>query len=483
MNKKLGLGSGVAVCVGLIVATSCLVSLGTGMGGIGRWFIIPLFAVMFLNWFIGISFAELNNLMPRVEGGTGQYLLAGMGPLPSLFGNMSAYVVTEILSLTAELTLCGMVLRDLFFPGMDVRVISIGILFVFLVVNLFGVDIFAKVQDIVVFLLIASMVLIGLIGVFKLGNSANLVDYAATAPTFEEIGGMQGLFSYAAVAFWLFIGVEFIIPVAKDLKNPRRDVLLSMTIALALLFVVQSILGIGMTNYVSLDILANDPNGTPHMTYAVNLLGNAGKAWMGLITILAASSTINTVYASCSKIVKGMADEGMMPRVFSTVNKRGAAWVNLVVLFCCIAALLGANLGATEGVSFLLLSGSCFWLLTYCMIHVTVLILRGKYPDAPREKRLTLGGVPQIVGILGNLYMIWNISTGDTRIKIFELCGVVLVLLAAYCVFWVCGVMKADPFKAVPLEVINDASVKFDELVESENASKGHIGKAKAQGN
>ena len=44
MKKKLGLGSGVAICVGLIVATSCLVSLGTGMGSIGRWFIIPLFA-------------------------------------------------------------------------------------------------------------------------------------------------------------------------------------------------------------------------------------------------------------------------------------------------------------------------------------------------------------------------------------------------------------------------------------------------------
>ena len=60
--------------------------------------------------------------------------------------------------------------------------------------------------------------------------------------------------------------------VAKDLKNPRRDVLLSMTIGLVLLFFVQSILGIGMTNYVSLDILANDPAGTPHMTYATNLL-------------------------------------------------------------------------------------------------------------------------------------------------------------------------------------------------------------------
>ena len=164
------------------------------------------------------------------------------------------------------------------------------------------------------------MVLIGLIGVCKLGISSNVVDYAANAPTFEQIGGFKGLCSYAALAFWLFIGVEFIIPVAKDLKNPRRDVLLSMTIGLVLLFFVQSILGIGMTNYVSLDILANDPAGTPHMTYATNLLGNAGRIWMGIITILAAASTINTVYASVSRIVQGMGEEGMMPSVFAKTN-------------------------------------------------------------------------------------------------------------------------------------------------------------------
>ena len=131
MKKKLGLGSGVAICVGLIVATSCLVSLGTGMGSIGRWFIIPLFA-------------ELNGLMPRVQGGTGQYLLAGMGPLPSLIGNLSAYVITEILSMTAEITLCGLVLKGLFLPHVDNRIISIIIMALFLVINLFGVDMYVN---------------------------------------------------------------------------------------------------------------------------------------------------------------------------------------------------------------------------------------------------------------------------------------------------------------------------------------------------
>lgn len=209
-----------------------------------------------------------------------------------------------------------------------------------------------------------------------------------------------------------------------------------------------------MTNYVSLDILANDPACTPHMTYATNLLGNAGRIWMGIITILAAASTINTVYASVSRIVQGMGEEGMMPSVFAKTNKRGAAWVGLVVLFVFVAGIIASGLGATEGVSFLLLSGSCFWLLTYCLVHVTVLILRKRNPEYPRKKWLTLGGIPQIIGILGNVYMIWNISTGETRIKIFELCGVLFAGLVVYSIIWVCGVMKASPFQPVPVEVI-----------------------------
>ena len=468
MQKKLGLGSAIAVCVGLIVATSCLVSLGTGMGSIGRWFVIPMFAVMVLNWFVAVSFGELNSLMPNVNGGTGQYLLAGMGPVASIVGNISAYVITDMLSLTVEVSMCGIVLQELFFPQVDARVISLIVLAGFFVINWFGVDMFSKVQNVVVFLLLASMLLLGLIGVFKLGNAANVVDYAATAPTFAEIGGVTGLCKMAALAFWLFIGVEFVIPVAKDMKNPRRDVLLSMTLGILLLFVIQSILGNGMLNYVSMEGLSNDASSMPHMVYATRLMGNVGRYWMGAITILAAASTVNTVYASISKILQGMGEEGMAPSVFAKENKHGAAYPGLIFMAVPIAFLIISNVAATNGVSFMILTGSCFWLVGYCLIHLTVLRLRKKYPDHPRKKWLTLAGIPQIIGIIGNIYMIWHIDSGESRLNIYKLFVIGFVLLVAYAFIWVCAVIKTKPFATVPVEVINEGTTKFDELVKQE---------------
>ena len=241
--KKLGLGSAIAICVGLIVASSCLVSLGTGMGSAGRWFIIPMFIVMILNSFVGLSYAELNGLMPKVNGGTGQYLMAGVGPFFSLIGNTAAYFITMILAATAEISLTGMVLRDLFFHSVDYRIISMIILVAFFIVNYFGVDIFSKVQDVIVILLIGSMIVLGIIGCVKGGTGTPIV---YQNPSWQDIGGFAGLMKYSALAFWLFIGVEFVVPVSNDMKNPKRDVLLSIMLGLLLLFVVQSILGYGV---------------------------------------------------------------------------------------------------------------------------------------------------------------------------------------------------------------------------------------------
>lgn len=466
-DKKIGLGSAVAVCVGLIVATSCLVSLGTGIGMAGRWFIIPLFLVMFLNAFVGFSFSELHGMMPNVDGGTGQYLLVGVGPLLSMMGNLAVYVVTMMLAACGEIAMSGIVITDLFFPNVDYRVVSIVILVVFFIVNYFGVDVFSKVQNVVVVLLVGSMFLLGILGVVK-GGTGTPVTYAN--PSLEDIGGIGGLMGCAAIAFWLYIGVEFVIPVAKDMKNPKRDVLLAIIIGLLLLFGVQALLGWGMTNYVDLTVLLNDPTGMPHMTYAYNLLGNAGRYWMGGITILAAISTMNTVFASTSKVMQGMGEERMLPKIFGKTNKYNAAVPGMILMAAGVGILVMTNLAASEGITFIILAASCFWLTTYCLIHISVLRLRKKYPDAPRRKWLTLGGIPQIVGILGNLYMIWNIDSGETRIKIFILFGGIIAILAVYSVIWICGVLKAKPFETVPMEVINEGTIKFNELVKKQNS-------------
>ncbi|MGV8905662.1 MAG: APC family permease [Acetobacterium sp.] len=450
-QKKLGLGSAVSVCVGLIVATSCLLLLGQGMGLAGSGFVISLGIVLFLNIMLALTFGELHAIMPNVEGGLGQYTLAGLGPVASIISNLSAYVITMILACSVEMALCGMVINQIFLPMIPAPILSVLLLSILFFVNYNGVDIFAKVQNIVVVLLIGSLVLLGIISFFNLGTGTVITTAAQTAPV---VTGISGYVSLAALAFWLFIGIEFVIPLAKDLKNPKRDVTLAMILGIIMLFVVQAMLGVGMTHYVTLEALASSP--MPHMLFAENLLGQFGVYWMGIVTLLAGISTANTVLGSVSKILSGMAQDDMMPKVFMKKNKNNIPIAGLVLIFGGVLVTLITGFTQSSGLATILLAGTCFWLTSYILVNISVLILRKKYPDMPgRNKKMTLMGIPQILCIAGDIFMIWNIAEGDARILIYQIFFGLLALLVTYSVVWVKVIKKMPLFKTADVHVLN----------------------------
>jgi amino acid transporter len=452
IEKKLGLPSAVAVCMGLIVATSCLVSLGQGDGLAGPDFVLPLVLVMFLNAFIAMSFSELHRMMPGCNGGMGQYAYVGLGPVASIISNVSAYVITMIFAGSIEITMCGIVLNSLA-PSVPVAVFSLSILTLFVIVNLLGVDVFAKVQLVCVGLLIASMILFGVLAVLNLGTGhvITAAERAADPPTINTLGGLLGL---SALAFWLYIGVEFVIPQARDIKNAKANVLLAMLITLAVLCVVQGILGVGMSHYVTLSQLRESD--MPHLVFAGNMLGGPGRVWMAFVTVLASFSSINTTLPTTGRVLQGMADEGLAPAVFRKTNRFRAPWPGMILLWISVCAMIISGYVKSAGLINLLLAGSCFWLTSYVLIHLSVLVLRRRYPNVKRSKWLTMGGVPQVVGILGCLYMVWNISSDPSdRLLIFKTFGALFALLALYAAAWVGLVKRGRLFKPEYLGQMN----------------------------
>lgn len=450
MEKKLGLPSAIAVSVGLIVASSCLLSLGQGVGLAGKGFVFAMLIVLILNICLALSFKELYDIMPNVEGGLGQYTKAGLGAVPSIIANISAYFVVSLLGASVEIAMCGMVIQSIFLPQVPVEVISILFLAVLVFINYKGVDLFAKIQDFVVALLLFSLIIMGVCSFFKLGTGSVI---AAEAQTTPAVTGIRGCISMSAMAFWLFMGIEFVIPVAKDLKNPRRDVFLAMVLGLIILFVVQSVLGVGMTHYVTLDELSSSE--MPHMVFMHNLFGRAGEVWMGIVTILAGISTANTVLGSVPRVLGGMAENDLLPRVLDFKNKHDVNTVGLFLIAVGDAVVIASGLTESAGLSTLLLAATCFWVTSYILINLTVLILRKRFPDIPgRNKKFTLFGIPQIIAIIGDIYMILNIAQGDERIFIYKVYLIILLIMILFSVIWVKFVKKQPMFKGATLEEI-----------------------------
>ena len=71
-----------------------------------------------------------------------------------------------------------------------------------------------------------------------------------------------------------------------------------------------------------------------------------------------------------------------------------------------------------------------------------------------------LGGAPQLLCIVGNLYMIWHIADGDARILIYRLFLSIFVVLVAFAVIWVKVIKKQKLFAHSELEEINEKSAR-----------------------
>ena len=444
-EKKLGLGNVVSISVGLVIATSCLVSLGEGAGTLGITFILAMVIAMLLNMTTIASLSELNALMPNTTGGLAQYTLAALGPFPTLISMVGGYIICNTLSCGVEASIFSFSLADIIGGNIPSIVYTLIMTVIILIANLRGVDMFAKIQDVVAFLLVGSLVVMGFIGMIGMGTGVKINQPAVLEADFGSIASMT------AVAFWLFIGAEYAIPVSKEVKNAKRNVPLGMMIGLFLIFIMQSIMVLGFHNYVEWGELAD--SAAPHLLYGYAVLGNAGKIWMMLVGALAVISTQNSTVNSLAVICQGMAKMNMLPKVFAKTNKHKVPWFGQVFVSVSIFIFAYVSDSSADMISFLILAGSVFWMVSYILAHVDVIVFRKRLPRAPRNFKVPCGLLFPIIGIVGTIYMILNISTDpQERLMLWLLTGCSFLILGIYSAIWIKVKMKMKVFKSVPLE-------------------------------
>lgn len=446
-EKTLGLRSVISISVGLVIATSCLVSLGQGAGAIGVTFIGAMVIACLLNMTTVASLSELNALMPNTTGGLAQYTLTSMGPFPTLISMVGGYLICNIMSCGVEASIFSYAMATTIKLPIPSLAYTLIMTVIVMIANLYGVDMFAKIQDVVAFLLVGSMLVLGIIGMLGLGTGQEVVQPYNMASDFK------GVVSMIAVAFWLFIGAEYVIPVSKNVRNAKRNVPLGMMIGLGLICVVQSVMVLGFHNYTPWGELAD--SAAPHLLYGENLLGSAGRIWMTLVSALAVVSTQNSTVNGLSGICQGMAKMNMMPRIFAKTNRHNVPYFGVIFVSVFIFVFAALSDGSADAISFLILVGSVFWMISYILAHIDVLILRRRLPKAPRSFKVPCGPLFPLIGIAGTAYMILNISTDPVeRNMIWLVTGITFLILAVYSFFWIKYKMKMPVFKSAPMEKV-----------------------------
>lgn len=444
--QKIGFWTAVATAVGIVVSSSVMVSLGEGFGLGGKGFIIAMAAALFLNVCVAFSFAELAGMIPRA-GGLNRYTAPAMGSVMSMIAVISGYVLVTLFAGSAEAGIAGLVVADVFGLGLDPLLISLAFVVALVCLNLFGVKVYGGVQIVLASTLIGSIVVLGIIGLTGLG-AGEPVD---TEFPINPMG--VGVLSLTALAFWLFIGVEFVTPLAEELKKPRLYIPLSMILGLVIIFVADVIFGLGALNYLLPDDLAGTAN--PHLVAADALAGPTGVLWMGIVTFLATASTLNTLLTAIPRMLAAQAEEGEMPKILARRNRYGTPWIAGCILGVMFVLFLLTGFSDAEAIITFILASVLCWVLAYVIAHLNVIVLRIRYPQAKRTFRSPFGFTIQIVGIIGLLFVMFNISSDpDEARAIYTTVLILLAITVVYAVVWVKFVMKKGIFETTPLEEI-----------------------------
>lgn len=440
-KRTLGLTSLVAVAIGLVVGQGPIVSAMQGFALGGSDFLIAMAVAFFIALFSIFSFAELSLMFPRA-GTLGSYTEVAMGHFPAMASVLGGYVAVAFFGLTAELLLVGFVTNSVF-PWANPTVVAVVILAAVTVVNIMGTDIFAKVQNVLAYSMAAVMIMVGLGALLGLGNDVPVGVQSFANFTSLTSNGWVGLIG---LAIWMLIAEEFVCPLIEESKDPERNVPKAMILGLIGVTVVYLAFCFGAMKFMTPDMILGSK--TPHIDYVTSVFGQ-GAMWVAVVIALTAGlSTINTVIAAIPRMVYGLAHNGQAPKMFMMLHPTAKTpWVAIVVFSICVLITLltaGTNF---DTVIVLLIAAGALWLMAYIVAHLDVMILRRRYPDMARPFRTPFYPVPQIVGIVAMVYVIWHNSPApELTAQIWTYTGTTLAIVLVLSALWVTLVMKKGLF-------------------------------------
>lgn len=444
----------VATAVGVVVVQSTMISMlnGAGIGGINFLLAIGFSALLALTYVL--SFAELALMLPRA-GSVSAYTEAALGPGLAIIATLSGYVAVAMLGIPAELILVDALLEQVA-PGFSATVPypSLILLGLFCLLNLRGVDLFGRIQSALVAIMFIGLFVIGIAGLAGAGGGSPTAAIALSGLDASVAA------SLVALAIWGLVGLEFVCPMVGDVQDPVRNLPRSMLIGLVMIVAVY-----GFFCLAGLALLPAEKLGaaTPHMDLALAVFGPTARLAFATLAILGSATLLNTVLASVSRMIQGMAQSGQLPSLLARENRKGAPIWALLALTLAIAAVR-APLGMDAGsILALTVAATACWLVAYIIVHLDLIVLRLRLPGHHRPFRSPVFPLPQVLGIIGMGYVFLNISpTPELAEPIYHNVAAMLGVTLAYSVLWTLLVMRRNPLRPDMKDVLREQGKRPD---------------------
>jgi basic amino acid/polyamine antiporter, APA family len=249
--------------------------------------------------------------------------------------------------------------------------VLIGVLVILLVaaVNYRGVGESIKVNIAITLIELSGLIFIILIGLWVLvqgeGNPGQAFEFKESG-----FGALTGLTAGAATAFYAFIGFEDSVNMAEEVRDPIRTFPPALFTGILAAGVIYLLVGFTAAMTVPLDVLS-ESTGPLLEIVERGLDWDAGTAF-SVIAMIAVSNTMLINMLMASRLLYGMANQGVLPAPFAWVSPRRTPWF-AIAFTTALSILLIVTTDDLSG-----LSDTTVLLLTsvFFLVNVCVLVLR-----------------------------------------------------------------------------------------------------------
>jgi APA family basic amino acid/polyamine antiporter len=198
------------------------------------------------------------------------------------------------------------------------------------------------------------------------------------------------------LVFFAYIGFDNITNVAEEVKDPQKVIPRGLLWSVAISTSLYVLVGLAVVGLAGVSALSESDAPLAHAASVV-----LGDRAFEVLAVIAMLTTFNTVLVLCiasSRIIYGMATEGVLPRLAGTVAKgSGAPWIAVIAVVAGASAFLSiGDIGEVAGIT------SFGSLITFALVNLALLHLRRVAPrhERPFRSPFSIGWL-SITGLLG----------------------------------------------------------------------------------
>ncbi|MCG2198837.1 amino acid permease [Staphylococcus epidermidis] len=337
------------------------------------------------------------------------------------------YWVCWIVSSMSDLTAMGQYFAY-WYPQVPHWLTVLFIVLLLISFNLLGARLFGELEfwfSIIKVVTIITMVIVGLVLIFlsfktEYGHASfgNLIHHGGMFPH----GAAEFLMSFQ-IAVYSFIGIELIGVTAGETKNPEKTIpkaINNVPIRILLFYIGGLLVIMSVIPWFKVD-----PDSSPFVKLFTLIGVPFAAGIVNFVVLTAAASATNSGIYSNSRILFGLAKQGLGPKVLTKTNSNGVPYLSMLVssITLLIAALLNFIFpDAIKLFIYVTTLSTVLFLVVWGMIIVSYIAYVKKNPEQHQSSAFKLWGGKIIAYIVLSFFIfifILLFFSKDTRVAIF----------------------------------------------------------------